>query len=204
MPKLHVKTISSEQVWKSPDGARKIWELKLQYEDRVVKAQTFSETIAGEGWEGEVETYERGQNTFVKQPPKEDGYTPSQTGSRPSSTGAGSSKGNYQPKDEKAIKAMWAIGQAKDIALKVSPVDQKQPMVEFVSLVETYAQELFLMVDRVKVTEESPEPAVTETKEPSDAVPVTDEQLDNIGEIFDNAGQAAEDVTVEDPWKPKS
>lgn len=180
MPKLQVKTVEASQVWKSPDGTRKIYELHLDYDGKAVKAQTFSDKIATVGWEGEVETYERGNNTFVKQPAREGGY----------SGGGGASKSNYQPKDEAAIKAMWSIGQAVQLVIATKPKD-------IVGEVEAKAQELYLMVDRVK--------AVKEAETTSDTAPVKDSDLDNIKDIFNEAEElAVETTTEEDPWTPQS
>ena len=104
MPILdNVKTIAGRSVWKSPDGQREIYEVVLEHEGKNLKAKTYSSDIPVVGWEGKVDTYEKegrnGIETFVKQPPKEGGYA-----------GAGSTSGrSYQPKDEKAIQAMFAI-----------------------------------------------------------------------------------------------
>ena len=77
MPTLNVKTVSSEQVWKSPDGQRTIYKVVLDYNGQQMTAKTFSGAIAAQGWSGEVLTEERpgrnGSETFVKQPPKEGG-----------------------------------------------------------------------------------------------------------------------------------
>jgi hypothetical protein len=186
MPKLRATTLTAEQVWKSPDNTRKIWSLTMDVDGKTASAQTFSEAIATVGWSGEVETYERGNNTFVKQPPKEDGYPPRQ-GSQASTTGSGSSRNNYVPKDEKAIQAMWAIGQANQAHQQVTPAGDFDGRLESV---ERLAQELFFMVDRVKATtEDTPEKEATSTEVVLD--------------IFDTAEEAATQVDVEDdPWKP--
>jgi hypothetical protein len=114
MPQLEVTTTVSNQVWTSPDGQRKIYELTLDYNGQPVKAKTYSDAIATVGWSGTVESYEKigkqGAETFVKQPPKEGGYTPSQQGSRPSGYGA--------TKFENSQFTMY-LSYAKDLAVAV-------------------------------------------------------------------------------------
>lgn len=77
MPTMNLTTKASNQVWASPDGQRKIYELTMDYNGQPVKAKTYSDAIATVGWSGEVESYEKagrnGMETFVKQPPKEGG-----------------------------------------------------------------------------------------------------------------------------------
>lgn len=64
------------------------------------------------------------------------------------SGGGGGSKPSYQPKDEKAIQAMWAIGQA---VTALGPItDKKQPVADYALAVETVATELFGLVDVIK------------------------------------------------------
>jgi hypothetical protein len=165
---MRLKTTSSRQVWVSSDAKIKIFELGMEYEGKPVKAKTYSAAIAVPGWEGEAETYEKqsknGLETFVRQPPKEDG----QYGSH-SSTGTGKT---YTPKDEKAIQAMWAIDKAKDIALAFKPEDIPKTL----DSTEWLAQELFLMVDRVKaVTVDAINPA---PQVPDVVHPVPDDPID--------------------------
>lgn len=194
MPKLEVRTVASKVIWTSPDGQRKIHELQMDYKGKPVKANTFSDAIAVEGWSGEVETYEREgkgnapAQTFVKQPQKDGSGYPS------NSVGERTAKPAYKPKDEKAIQAMWSIGQAVQLVVATKPKD-------ILGTVEAHAQELFLMVDRVK--------AVTEvqgatTPEPDVVIDPDQTTIEDIKEIFGEAEAAAEDVEVEDPWQPKT
>lgn len=151
MPKFNVKTTSSRSVWKSPDGQREIFEVVLDYEGQPLSAKTYSKIISNIGWAGEVETTEKqgrlGVETFVKQPPKEGGYgggygtSAATTGAAPAQTGT-----KYQPKDEAAIKAMWSIGQAVQMAKGTEHASST-------NAVEDYAKLLFAMVDRIKVGE---------------------------------------------------
>lgn len=140
MPILQLTTKAAKQVWASPDGQRKIFELEMDYQGKPVIAKTYSDAIATVGWSGTVETYEKqgrnGIETFVKQPPKEGG-----------SFGGG--RGNYKPKDEKAIQAMWAIDKAKDVVI-ARGFKATTPMDDILSEVEAYAQALYEMVPRVK------------------------------------------------------
>lgn len=176
MPLLQVKTTSAEQVWASPDGNRKIYKLTLDYQGKPVSAKTFSHDIAVVGWEGEVDLYEKegkqGLEVFVRQAPKEGGSY-GQAGTSNGSTGT--SKPSYVPKDEKAIQAMWAISQAIQVcaAAKMTTIPE----------IEVNAQELFLMVDRIKVVTETPEAP----QQPDTIQPVPEGQL-TVADIKDVLG----------------
>lgn len=121
-------TKRATEVWKSPDGARVLYEVVVEVNGKLVKAKTWSAKIAQPGFTGDLESYQKegrdGTETFVKQKPKE-GY------------GGG---GGRQPKDEAAIKAMWAIGQS----IQFNGADASM------GDIETGAETLFDMVDRVK------------------------------------------------------
>lgn len=77
MPVFNATTKSSESVWKSPDGQREIFSVKLDVGGKEFEAKTYSRDISQAGFTGEVESYEKpGQNgkpaqTFVKQAQKE-------------------------------------------------------------------------------------------------------------------------------------
>jgi hypothetical protein len=107
MPTFNAKTVSSNQVWASPDGQRVIYEVLLDTGQGNAKAKTYSKAIAQLGFEGEVETYEKpgkqGAETFVKQPQKE-GY------------GGGGSRGSAKaPADPFTM----YLSYAKDLAVAV-------------------------------------------------------------------------------------
>src|SRR5258707_14638136 len=98
MPNLHISVKQAQEVWRSPDGQRVLYGIIMEVGGKEAKAKTYSKAIATIGWSGDIETYEKtgrdGVETFVKQVPKEGGFSP-----RPL-------------KDEVPIKAMWSIGQA--------------------------------------------------------------------------------------------
>lgn len=139
MPQLQVTTKEAQQIWASPDGQRAIYKLTLDYNGQPVTAKTYSKVIATEGWSGTVETYEkegkgdRPSETFVKQPAKEGGYS-----------------GGRQPRDDAAIKAQMAV----KAAVHLMASQEKKPK-DIIAGIEQYAQELFLMVDRVKTVKEA-------------------------------------------------
>lgn len=157
MPILKVETKSAEKVWSSPDGQRTIYKLTLDYEGKPVGAKTYSQTIATVGWSGEAEIYEKegrnGTEAFVRQLPKEGGY---------SSGSQAASRGGYQPKDDKAIKAMFAIKAAVEL--------HKGKPKTTISDIEADAQELYAMVDRVKASEDAPEASLVDN-EKDDVLP---------------------------------
>lgn len=135
---MHVKTINSEQVWQSSDGQRTIWEVTLQASDnQEYKLKTYSSKIGQMGFEGEVRSYlnPRGER-FVRQVPQA-----VQTGGR---SGFG--------RDDAAIRAQWAIGQAINLA---SVKMDKEAIT--LPVIERYAKELFATVSRVKGDEVTPE-----------------------------------------------
>lgn len=82
-----------------------------------------------------------------------------------------------QPKDEAAIKAMWAIGQSVQVALgKGKTFDTKD--------IEAVANELFGMVDRVKSPQASTSVEKTEAKSPLSE----DDFQKALGDSFDETG----------------
>ncbi len=108
MPTFAIKTISAEKIWSKGDVA--IYALELDYQGQAMTAKTYSKAIATEGWEGEVETYEKGEDTFVRQPKKE-GYA---------GGGGGYSKGGGRPQ---ADPYTMYLSYAKDLA--IAAVDAK-------------------------------------------------------------------------------
>jgi hypothetical protein len=130
---MNVKTTHVEQVWQSPDGKRTIWEVTLQGDDgRDYRLKTYSPKISQLGFKGEVQSYVnyRGER-FVRQV---------FSAPRPSFT-----------RDDSAIRAQWAIGQAINLA---SVKMDKEAIT--LPVIETYAKELFATVSRVKGEQMSP------------------------------------------------
>lgn len=165
MPELQMTTKTAKEVWRSPDGQRVLYQLGLEYQGKPVTAKTYSREVATPGWSGVLQTREEqgkyGVETFVRQPPKEN--VPSSTGQ---TAQGGTARSGYTPKDEKAIQAMWAIGQA--VQVTIATYKGKDPS----GTIEALAKELFVMVDRVKVGAE-PLP-----EEPDEIIPVTDDPVD--------------------------
>jgi hypothetical protein len=141
MPILsNVKTTGSEVIWQK--GDRTIYKVSMEYEGKPFVAKSYSDRVAAQGFSGDVEVYEkqgtRGAEQFVRQAPKEE-FGGSTGGG---STTTSSARPSYTPKDEKAIQAMWAIGQAVQLVK-----DREEN-----SLDDVYvkANALFAMVDAVK------------------------------------------------------
>lgn len=131
---MNVKTTHVEQIWQSPDGKRKIWEVSLKGDDgREYRLKTYSPKISQLGFSGEVKSYVnyRGER-FVRQV---------LTAPKPS-----------YGRDDSAIRAQWAIGQAINLA---SVKMDKEAIT--LPVIETYAKELFATVSRVKGEQISPE-----------------------------------------------
>lgn len=131
---MQVKTTNSEQVWQSPDGQKTIWEVTLKAEGgNEYRLKTYSEAVAQLGFEGEVESYlnNRGER-FVRQKLAK--------------------KASVYGRDDDAIRAQWAIGQA--INLASVKMDKEQITLP---VIEQYAKELFATVSRVKGEKVTPE-----------------------------------------------
>lgn len=133
---MQVSTIDSEQVWQSPDGAKKIWEVAVRTPDqKTYRVKTYSRYVARPGFEGDVESYENRGQRFVRQLLKP----------------AGQKKAPYA-RDDDAIRAQWAIGQAINLAsVKMDKEAITMPVIE------RYARELFATVSRVKGETLTPE-----------------------------------------------
>jgi hypothetical protein len=124
---MQVKTTHVQQVWQSPDGQKTIWEVTLKGDGgNEYSLKTYSEAISKLGFEGQVESYlnKRGER-FVRQK-------------------ATAKAGGYS-RDDDAIRAQWAIGQA--INLAAVKMDKQQITLP---VIEEYAKELFATVSRVK------------------------------------------------------
>ena len=130
---MNVKTSNVNQVWQSSDGQRKIWEVTLKADDgKEYRLKTYSAKIAQMGFSGEVRSYlnPRGER-FVRQ--------------------VLSTKPTFQ-RDDSAIRAQWAIGQAINLA---SVKMDKEAIT--LPVIEKYAKELFATVSRVKGEPMTPE-----------------------------------------------
>lgn len=135
---MQVKTTDSEQIWQSPDGEKKIWSVQLQTpEGNDYRLKTYSQAIASPNFTGEVYSYldKRGER-FVRQAAKEKA-----TAERPS-----------YGRDDNAIRAQWAIGQAINLASVKMDKDAIT-----LPVIEKYAKELFATVSRVKGEPVTPE-----------------------------------------------
>lgn len=134
---MHVQTIDSEQIWQSPDGIKKIWEVTLKSpQGSTYRLKTYSPQIAQPNFAGEVYSYLNKRNErFVRQQAK------------PATT----AKSSFQ-RDDNAIRAQWAIGQAINLA---SVKMDKEAIT--LPVIETYAKELFATVSRVKGEPVTPE-----------------------------------------------
>lgn len=137
---MQVKTIDSERIWQSPDGQKIIWAVALESADGTVyRLKTYSRHIAQMGFSGDVYTYATKQGErFVRQQPKV-------------KAGEAGRKSGYR-RDDDAIRAQWAIGQAINLA---SVKMDKEAIT--LPVIERYARELFATVSRVKGDPVTPE-----------------------------------------------
>lgn len=146
MPKFNGKIIAVENngapVWQSPDGQRKIFNITVESNGRVLSCKTWDQPLAVVGFAGEIEAYDkqdnRGNNeTWLALPKQQQqgGYQRN-----------GGQRSNYVPRDDAAIKAMWAIGQAVEWfggAKEAVPGTMDEA-------IEGQAHMFFEMVDRIK------------------------------------------------------
>lgn len=153
--------------WQSPDGQKKLWAVTVEVNGRQLAAKTWDQALSVVGYSGEIEAYEkqdkRGNLETWVAPPRAQ-----QSGGYQARSG-----GDYKPKDETAIKAMWAIGQA----VECIGSDLAQ--------IETYAHELFAMVERIKAGKPVETPTVAE--------PVTSE----LNSLFGGAETVSDESS---PW----
>jgi hypothetical protein len=134
---MQAKTTNSEQIWRAPDGRRSIWEVQLRGDDgHEYRLKTYSPQVAQLGFSGQVKSYlNRFGERFVRQEaqpkaPKSGGYS----------------------RDDNAIRAQWAIGQAINLA---SVKMDKEAIT--LPIIEDYARQLYATVSRVKGEELSDE-----------------------------------------------
>ncbi|HET8708750.1 MAG TPA: hypothetical protein VFL85_00560 [Candidatus Saccharimonadales bacterium] len=131
---MNVKTTHVEELWQSPDGQRTIWEVTLRTDDgNEYRLKTYSPKISKLGFKGEVRSYVNARgDRFVRQV-------------------LAPSKPTFQ-RDDNAIRAQWAIGQAINLAaVKMDKEAITLPVIE------KYAKELFATVSRVKGESLTPE-----------------------------------------------
>lgn len=148
-----IKTLDAESVFKADHGGEKFL-ITAVADDPVAgktkfKVHTWSPTIAKEGFEGEVEKYrDKGGDDCVRLPKKEEWKT----------GGSNSGPKTSYSRDDEAIKAQWAIGQA---VAWCSAHDLES------AAIEPQAKEFFKMIDRVKGGEPTPEakPSVDTARE---------------------------------------
>lgn len=179
MPKVSGKVTQSKSVWRSPDGSREIFELMLDVDGKQFRAKTYSKDISQVGWSGEVETYEKqgrnGSETFVKQPPKESGWS--------SGGGRGFGGGQKIPVDNYTM----YLSYVKDIA--VALINGKAYTVERLNEIANDVATAGEMFYEMR----------PDNKDKVADVPATQDEIDGgisnaIDEVFFN------DKQEEDPW----
>lgn len=132
-------TIASEQVWQSADGQRTIWDvtLKAAEDSKEYKLKTYSKTIGTVGWEGEARSYinPRGERfARIVGDDKTDSNNTHGSGGR----------------DDAAIKAQWAIGQAVALFNTTNENTVLHEGDEATRMIQETATVLFNMVTKVK------------------------------------------------------
>lgn len=187
MPTLRVTTKSANKLWTSPDGKIEMFELEMEWEGKTIQAKTYSKAIAAPGWSGEVESYDKDNKgtmeTFVKQPPKEDG----------SYGGQGGMGGRNSGGRPMADPFTMYLSYAKDIVVAHIAAQTKDgiglSLDDSIAATLMYGSQLFdgrPGADTAKVT--LPEPQTTITTSP-------------LGQVFNSGEPIPEE---DDPWHPKT
>lgn len=172
MPAFKIAAVSQEvRTFTTQYGEMKSYKLKLDGVDAVVEIAQKSTTpapVAGSEITGTIDYTGQYGPKFKKERPAFGGGAPA--------GGGGGSKPAYQPKDDKAIQAMWSIGQA---VTAVGPIDpaKKQKLDEYANSVYEVAVELFNMVALVKDNEEKPAEQATEV------VPIDEDKQPTMAEL---------------------
>lgn len=85
MPILKVKTVESKVGWTNPNNPDMVsYDLVIDVGGKKAEARTYSKAVAEVGFDGEVETYEKNDHTYLKQKQREGGFAPRGSyGSRP-------------------------------------------------------------------------------------------------------------------------
>ena len=124
-----------KQMWQSPDGQKTIWQVTVKDENgKADGLQTFSEAIAKKGFEGDVETYQKGDKRFVKQVQQEGGYK---------GGGNNATRLKADATKQREIRAEWAIAKAIQ-TLGIFPLDDAA-----LKQVEEVSVKLYDLVDTV-------------------------------------------------------
>lgn len=165
MPEFKINAVSQEvRSFETKFGQMKSYKLKLEGVESVVELaqkDTTPAPVQGQTLTGSIDYTGQYGPKFKKEAPAFGGG------------GGGGSKPSYQPKDEKAIQAMWAIGQAVSA---VGPIDPEDPVSEYGISLKNVAVELFRLVDEVKTgnTDVATEQTVIPTEDAFNTMPGND------------------------------
>lgn len=120
--------------WTSPDKKVTIWTIKLEVDGNRDTYSTMSKALASPDFSGDVEVYTNDKGkTYARQAPKEEG--------EPTHT---TPKKEWVPRDDDAIRAQWAIGQA---LVLYRNWNNERPEYDDI---QKAARRLFAMVEEVK------------------------------------------------------
>lgn len=172
MPEYKVTRVSQQppRQWQGPHGI--VYYILVQVEGHPkplsVGKKSPDALKVGDTIYGDIQPDpEHGEDKFKAAPMGQGGFQQATTG------GVSTAKPAYQPKDEAAIKAMWAIGQA------VSLLRVEGGKVPANQAIELWADTFFEMVNRVKNGERPDTAPRTVVPEP---ITTTDEDLMSLAE----------------------
>lgn len=144
MPKLVIKTVESKAGWTNPNNPDMVsYDVTIEANGRKAQARTFSKAISEVGFEGEVETYEKKDHTYLKQVQSEEYANKSYSNNRRSfGGGKDNSDGQRQGMCINNANA-YVVANNKNLSAK-----------EWAQLTHSYAQALYSLGDLTK--EEAP------------------------------------------------
>lgn len=126
MPVLdNVTTKGAKEVWSKGDLT--IFEVTLDYNGQQLSAKTYSKAIAKPGWSGTVESYEKsgrnGNETFIKQPQREDSQYSPKGQYQKSTGGSGYSGGSSGTGKKEFDNFTMYLSYAKDLVVALQQTE---------------------------------------------------------------------------------
>lgn len=147
MPVVKIKTIESKVGWTNPENADMVSnDLVVDVNGRKAEVRTFSKAIAEVGFEGEVETYEKKDHTYLRQVKTDQYMSHSNSGS--------TSKPAYKDNSDGMRQGMCINNAANYVAHNHTDADRAMlNSDEWAKLVWNYANDLYLLGDLGNVQE---------------------------------------------------
>lgn len=172
MPVVKIKTVDSKQGWVNPNNPEMVsYDVTIDVDGRKAEARTYSSPIAQVGFEGEVETYEKNDHTYLRQVKKEPWV---KSGFQRKTYGGSPSKDNSDGQRQG-----MCINNASNY---VNSQSKDYTPVQWAERVWRYANALYSLGDLHKP---SPSEGLIKATQPEDTTPDEDQlDLSEINKIF--------------------